>query len=269
MEDDREWCDAYARAAAREGVNVVRVAKDLAEAETLVDEMKFAVAFVDIGLDIGEDQNIDGLRVMDKIRGTGDETSIVVVTGRSGRDVLPITRDAIMIYSVHDILGKTDIAPHDIRRLLRSGLEAFHERTSTAATASDALRGKLRRWEWDDQMLRAMNVRGGIQTLHEFLDGLLTEFLPVVATRTGESTSVDEATGVAHGNYWSRSVGRAIAICYADMDRAAREIEAAKSYGVLLARYPVAAILKEYSGHGLCGGVFALRDVERNAFGQA
>ena len=80
----------------------VKVAEDLAEATALIDEMQFAVAFVDIGLDVANDRNIDGLRVMDKIRSAHDETSIVVVTGRSGQDVLPIAKDAVRRYGAHD-----------------------------------------------------------------------------------------------------------------------------------------------------------------------
>ena len=39
----------------------VRVATDLASAERLIDAAKFAVAFVDIGLDISDDGNVDGV----------------------------------------------------------------------------------------------------------------------------------------------------------------------------------------------------------------
>jgi len=105
VEDEPEWCEIYADVAKREGVNSVKIAEDLAQAAALVDEIQFAVAFIDIGLDVGDDRNIDGLRVMDKIRSVKDETSIIVVTGRSGTDVLSI-RDSIMRYNAHRIVGK-------------------------------------------------------------------------------------------------------------------------------------------------------------------
>jgi len=65
VEDDPEWCDIYTRAAAREGMHTVKVATDLTRAAALINELQFAVAFIDIGLDVADDRNIDGLRVMD------------------------------------------------------------------------------------------------------------------------------------------------------------------------------------------------------------
>ena len=93
------------------GINTVKVAEDLVSASALVDDMKFAIAFVDVGSNVGDDQNIDGLRVMEKIREIGDETSIVVVTGRSGGDVIPVAREVFTKYQVHTIFRKAEIKP--------------------------------------------------------------------------------------------------------------------------------------------------------------
>jgi ActR/RegA family two-component response regulator len=238
VEDNAQWCDEYVRAATREGFETIKIAKNLPEAEGLIDDMQFAVAFVDIGLNEKDDQNIDGLRVMDRIRRRDDKTSIVVVTGRSGRDVLPITRDAIVKYGAHEIVGKTDIEPQDIRRLLKSGLEAFQGSMSTTGkTARQALRGDLRSWEWDDQMLKAIQVESGVQGLYDFLDELIVEFVPLVDSKSSKGVSVDPETGIAHGDFWSRSVGRAIAICYGSQQQVANQIEMAKSQGTLLEGY--------------------------------
>ena len=122
--------------------------------------MQFAIAFIDIGLDVADDRNIDGLRVMDKLRSSHDETSIVVVTGRSGRDVLPITRDAIMRYHAHNILGKADITPQDIEEVLKTGRAAFEQKSSqTAASPQEVLKGDLESWEWEDRMIKNAYIR--------------------------------------------------------------------------------------------------------------
>jgi ActR/RegA family two-component response regulator len=267
VEDDPYWRDAYMRAAARENFSVIRVAVNLSEAEDLINEMQFSVAFVDIGLNERDDQNVDGMRVMAKIRGADDKTSIVVVTGRSGRDVLPITRDVLRKYDAFEIVGKPDIEPRDITRLLQSGLEAFQQETAAAGTkAHSALRGNLPSLTWDDQVLQAMKVTAGAQGLYAFLDELLAEFMPLVSRSTGEALSVDVATGFAHGSYWSRSVGRPIAIFFAAADRSANELEIARSQGTLLTRYQVDELLKEVAGNGLSGAVFALKGEDRGAF---
>jgi CheY-like chemotaxis protein len=51
----------------------IKVTPNLVGAEQLIDAAKFAVAFVDVGLDADDDGNVDGLRVMEKIRATGDD----------------------------------------------------------------------------------------------------------------------------------------------------------------------------------------------------
>jgi ActR/RegA family two-component response regulator len=264
VEDDTEWCDAYARAATREGVRVVRVAKDLTGAKSLINDMQFAVAFVDIGLNIGDDQNVDGLRVMEAIRATGDKTSIVVVTGRSGRDVLPITRDAIKKYDAHEIIGKADIEPQDIRKLLVSGLDAFEKRSSAVHPhVNEVLNGALQPLEWDDQVLRIAQAKDGAQGLHGFLDRLLPEFFPLVADRDSAASRIEPEAGLVHGRYWSRSVADAVAVCFGDQKRAIPEIELAISSGSLLNRYAVGEVLKRSTGNRLSGAVFALNGTQR------
>jgi ActR/RegA family two-component response regulator len=267
IDDDREWCEAYVRAASSQNFRAIKVANDFATAKSFIDDMQFAVAFVDVGLDARDEDNVDGLRVMDKIRRTGDQTSIVVVTGRTSTDVLPITRDAIMKYNAHEVIRKSDIEPRDIRRLLQTGLLDFQQRMSAAPlTAHDVLRGSLPRWSWDDTMLRVTGARGGVRGFYALIDDLVAGFLPVVARSPDEPISVVEAKGVAHGSYWSRSTGQAIAICYGG-ESAAEEISGANSSGTLLGRYNVAAMLKKSSAHGMDGAVFSLQDELRSAFG--
>lgn len=125
VEDDEEWCAIYADMATREGVGTVKTATNLAGAVELVDQIRFSFAIIDIGLDTAEDYNADGMKVLQRIRSLGDETSLIVVTGRSGVDVLPLTRDAIMKYQVLDIVGKMKVVPQDIREAIHRGVEAF------------------------------------------------------------------------------------------------------------------------------------------------
>jgi ActR/RegA family two-component response regulator len=270
VEDDTEWCDIYASAARQGGVHTVRTAEDLSRATALVDEMQFAVAFIDIGLEVGDDRNTDGLRVMDKIRSVKDETSIIVITGRSGTDVLPITRESIMRYNAHYIASKREITPEGIEEALKTGLELFEEKKARRAVpAHNALKGDLGPLLWEDQMIRGTGVHEGIRGLHEFLDHLASEFLPLVSVKPGASVARDAVTGVMHGAYWSRSIGAAIVICFADLARAESDIEPAKSGQRLLGIYDVGATLNESSAHGVRGAVFALCGVPRSSFAQA
>lgn len=267
VEDNQDWCESYVRAANLESMGAIRIAQDLAQAQALIDEMQFAVAFIDIGLNVTDDRNVDGIQVMEKIRTSGDPTSIVVVTGRSGRDVLPITRDAIKKYGALDIIGKSDVVPQDLRRLLREGVAEFSRgMADQGPSPEDALRGSVARPFWDDKMLRTTAVRGGIQGLHVFLEWLLAEFLPLVGPDVSDPVTADSERGFVHGTYWSRAVGRPVVVFFGG--RPARdEIDVAKSSGLLVGQLRVGAVLKKTTAHGLTGAVFALEDTPRGAFG--
>lgn len=248
----------------------MKIAEDFAQAAALVDEMQFAVAFIDIGLDVGDDRNIDGLRVMDKIRSVKDETSIIVVTGRSGTDVLPIARDSIMRYHADNIVGKGEITPGGVEEALKTGLEVFEKRNSLSVVpAHTALKGDLESRMWEDHMITGTSVQEGAQGLYGFLDQLVSKFLPLVPAKPGAALKKDAVTGVMHGAYWSRSIGAAVVICFANAARAESDIEPAKSGRPLLGIYDVGATLNEFSAHAVSGAVFALSGAPRSSFAQA
>jgi ActR/RegA family two-component response regulator len=266
VEDDVEWRDAYNRTAAKSGAFRVRIAEDLRSAKTLIDEIQFAVAFIDIGLDVNDDKNVDGLRVMEKIRSVDEATSIVVVTGRSGRDVMPITKDALRRYNAVDIVAKPETAPGEIHKLLLSGLEEFEKRLEAAPAGHESLRGDMEQSFWDDEMLRVTRAKGGVPDFYRFIDRLLGSFTPLIPGRAGVALRSDAATQLVHGAYWSRAIGQAIVVCFGADDKLAEPVGAAKTAKVLLEKYPVGEILAEHSAHGLSGVVFALCEASRDQF---
>lgn len=128
VEDEDEWCGIYERAiSARHPGHPIKIANNLAAAERLINETTFAVAFVDIGLDLYDNRNVDGLRVMEKIRAANEDTSIVVVTGMSKRDMTSAVREALERYGVPDPAGKSSIVPSEISRLFEKGLDAYQK----------------------------------------------------------------------------------------------------------------------------------------------
>jgi ActR/RegA family two-component response regulator len=268
VEDNQDWCDSYERAASRENFDTVKIAQDLAHAELYIDQMQFGVAFVDIGLNEADDRNIDGIRVLEKIRDAGDPTSIIVVTGRSGRDVLPITRDAIMKYGAFHIVGKADIVPQDIRRLLSTGLAKYREElTVEGLTPENVLRGSVPRLHWEDQMLRTARVRDGVQGLHKFLAQLLGEYLPMLRPHGYEPVKIASDTGLAHGIFWSRAIGRPVAVVLGG-NASTDSVQAAEARRAALDQCQVGELLASTSAHGLSGDVFELKNPPRDAFGE-
>lgn len=268
VEDEEYWCAIYERTARREGVSTIKVAKTFSEAERLIDAMEFAVAFVDVGLDVSDDGNIDGLRVMEKIRAIGDETSIIMITGRSGGDVLPIARDAIKKYHAYDTVGKVpSLEPGDLRRLLQEGLRAYKKAASSARpTVHQVLRGNIPAWKWDDQILRFTQIKGDVRTLYDFLERLFLRFLPVTAWGEVEAVTVHEASRIAYGVYWSRAIGGGVVICFGADQEIMNAIESAQSTsGALVGDVRVGAVLHTALAGTVQGAVFALSDAKQES----
>jgi CheY-like chemotaxis protein len=265
VEDEKEWRGVYERAvSALEGSQTVSVATDLSSAERLIEAAKFAFAFVDIGLDVGDDHNVDGLRVLEKIRAVGDETSIVVVTGRSGQDVLSITRDAIMDYKAYYAVEKSSVTPVKLRELLQGGLEAFRKAAAQGRMdARDALSGDVDPNVWDDRAMRAIGFTGSAGEFYGFLSKLLGDYLPLVPGRARERTIVDQERGLVYGGYWSRGIAAAIAVCVGASDQFDAAVKAAlEMFGADVTAHSI----RELEGHGVKGGVFMMEGQGRDTF---
>lgn len=264
VEDERDWSDIYERAVAKRSIDAVRIATSLEEAEMLVAAMAFAVAFVDIGLDSHDDRNVDGLRVLEEFAKSGDQTSLFVVTAKG---TLKIARDAMKKYNALDVLDKGEVNPADLPRLLDEGLQAYEQAAAKSSVqAHDVVRGKMEPWLWDDRILRAMNVERGIQTLYPFLDGLFEPLLPVVGRYKSQQVEIDPSTSVAYGEYWSRSIGTALLICFGNEDHVSANIgEKLSGNGVPEVR-KVGRIIRDHSLANLRGLVFELSGQTRSSF---
>jgi ActR/RegA family two-component response regulator len=286
VEDESEWRGIYQRAMGARGPGqTVKVAKDLAGAERLIEAAKFAVAFVDVGLDASDDRNVDGLRVMEKIRAAGDETSIVVVTGRGGQDVLAIARDAIKKYDAYDTVGKSTVKPAELRSLLEGGLEAYRDALAEAGKKAiadgrsgvrDALRGQTDANVWEYQVMQVTQFEQDAGKFHGFLNELLGDYLPVVARRPGGAANVDSSAGLVYGDYWSRAIASAVVACFGAADRFDEAVAAARAGTGLLGKYEIADPLKEVrrrkkgsESPGVKGAVFPLAGCQREDFGRA
>lgn len=258
VEDESEWRAIYRRAAQKQGFATIEEAATLEGAKALLRARKYGVAFVDIGLDVDDDSNVDGLRVMELIRSLGDETSIIVVTGRSGPDVVEVTRDALKKHNAFDTVSKATVAPAVIQQLLAGALAAFHEKKAAfRPSVTDVLRGSMEPNIWDDQMLRATKVARGVEGLHAFVDALFARFLPVVARPGFAGLRFDSSSGVAHAAYWSRATGQAIAIVIG----AQPVVEAlAPADGKLLGLYEVGEVLNSATSGEVAGIVYAIAD---------
>jgi ActR/RegA family two-component response regulator len=268
VEDEDQWRGIYERAvSSQKPETTIKIATDLESAERLIDSAKFAVAFVDVGLDISDDQNVDGLRVMEKIRATGDKTSIVVVTGRSSQDVLDITRDAIMKYGAYYTVRKASVDPAEIRRLLKGGLEEYRSQaTSGRMDARDALRGGADPMKWDYQAMEAVDFQGGIDAFYDFLGQLFGEYLPLVPKPGVAHAYIDTENQMIYGNYWSRAIAAGVLICIGAKGKFDHGLEAVFSSASIPEADSKRAPVKSLARQGVRGNVFVIAENRRDDF---
>ncbi len=268
VEDDESWRDIYASAVTAEGFGIVRAAGNLAEAAELIDQIRFSVALIDVGLDITDDQNADGLRVLECIRSLGDETSLIVVTGRSGTDVLRITRDAIMKHYVQDILSKGELVPTVLREAIHQGVGAF----TTAVTQQLERRSAQGLKILYDFTGNGADKFGGLSRpamSDKLAHRLLADWLPILPEKQGSQPAEASPVGIPHAVCWSRSIGQPIAIAFASAADLNRTIETASSAELMLGGYPVRELLQQVSWNDMGGAVFALGDARRNSFSES
>jgi ActR/RegA family two-component response regulator len=265
VEDESSWSDVYQRAVRRVGFDRVAVTDTYEDAASAIDEMRFAVAVVDIGLSVDDDRNVDGLRVMEKIRALGDGTSIIVVTGRSGRDVVAIIRDSIKRFDAFDTIAKNTLVPATLRSLIASGVDEYKRSLGEdRKRLYAALHGDTDPLVWDDRMLSGALVGGGVAELYRLVEGLLGQFVPLVPA---DGEGVRLLDDVACGEFWSRGSGEPVVACFGTAKRVDAVTEAAAESGILLGRHPVGEIVGRYSTPSSRGVVYRLANKNRSDFG--
>jgi ActR/RegA family two-component response regulator len=262
VEDEQEWQGIYTRNAHPLHDGHLRTAKDLVEATEAIEEMAFAIAFVDIRLDENDDQNTDGLKVLELLRGSGDHTSAVMLTGHG---TVGITRDALKEFDAYEALAKRDVEPQQIQELVVSGTE---ERNKLARVedleAPAVLRGRREVWDWDTEMLQATGGKGGADALYRHLDYLASPFLPLVYGADADRMRMDEPSRLALGVFWSRAVGAAVLIAIGQTEAMKGAMENGRLRDDV--GHSTGSVLREREKGGLAGLVASLPSRERSSF---
>jgi CheY-like chemotaxis protein len=269
VDDEHRWRQFYEDEVRLVGVNTVRAAKDLADAVREIESMRFTVALVDVGLEEDNDRNIDGLQVMEKIRKAGDQTSIIVVTGRSGPDVLSIVRDSIRKYNALDTIPKASLEPENLEALVGSGISLYEKATAASNERSslfDALHGDLEGVVWDDRIMRGINTEGGVAALYAIAEGLFAPFLPLMP---GTPCGVNLRQNLACGAFWSRGVGEPVLGCFGSEKHIQTLAMQAKKENKLFGSYNVGDLLHEHRHRSMKGVVYLLKGFARTDFASA
>lgn len=262
VEDEQEWQGIYTRNAHPLHSGLLRTAKDLAEAVEAIEEMAFAVAFVDIRLDENDDENTDGLKVLELLRRSGDHTSAVMLTGHG---TVGITRDALKEFDAYEALEKAEIDPQQIQELVTRGTEERNKMARVEDQEAPAvLRGRRTVWDWDTEMLQATAGKGGAEALYRHLEYLASPFLPLVGGAEPDRMQMDASSRLALGAFWSRAVGEAVLIAFGQTEA----MKGAMENGQLSDRAgrKTGQVLREREKGGIAGLVASLSGRARSSF---
>ncbi len=261
VEDEKDWQEIYFRNSQPLHSGAIRATVNLDEAKTAIAEMAFAVAFVDIRLDEDDNENTDGLRVLELLRKTRDHTSAIMVTGKG---TVGITRDALKEFGAYEAMEKAEVEPQLIQKLIAEGTEVRNQLARVEDPAApEVLRGRRTVWDWDSEMLEATGGKGGAEALYQLTEYLAAPLLPLVSGDDGDLMKRQEESGLAMGAFWSRAIGQAVVIGFGQAEPMRAAIE-----GGEFARFadrPVGEVLRERDKAGLVGVVMA-QDRPRSTF---
>jgi CheY-like chemotaxis protein len=218
VEDIGTWVYTFDRAARRAGASEVVACESLRAAREALRTARFDVAILDIGLDPDDDQDSDGIRVLEAIRQTdGDSTRCILVTGWQGGDLLDLQSHAQKKFGVDWAFMKSKYDGRSVIGKLTELLEGADARRLSQATPMESLGGSTHPSRLESDLLDALSPNGGIQTLYSLASRLLSSVIPLLAS---QSTLPMEKgpDGVCVGVYWSRTLSSALAVGLAPAD---------------------------------------------------
>lgn len=262
VEDDKEWQEIYLRNVSPHLSGALRVVGTLDDALKAIEEMAFAVAFVDIRLDEDDQQNTDGLRVLEELGKTRDYTSSIMVTGHPA---VAITRDALKEHHAYEALGRGEMDPDKIQEIVDVATEERNKRARVEGPeAPEVVRGGRAVWDWDSEMLEVTGSKGGADGLYRMVESLADPYLPLVAGFEDDLLKRHDGTGLAMGMFWSRAISGAVIVAFGQ----AGPMKAARDGGELeaFAGEPLGEILREREKGGLAGVVAAVPGRSRPSF---
>jgi ActR/RegA family two-component response regulator len=218
VEDIGTWVYTFNRAARRAGASEVVACESLRAAREALRTARFDVAILDIGLDPDDDQNSDGIRVLEAIRQTdGDSTRCILVTGWQGGDRMDLQSYAQQKFGVDWALTKEKYDARSVIAKLTELLDGAAARRLARSTPMANLGASMEPFLFEGQLLEALSPSGGVQPLYSLASRLLSSVIPLLAEKPARPMEKGP-DGVCVGVYWSRSLSAAVAVGLAPAD---------------------------------------------------
>jgi CheY-like chemotaxis protein len=212
VEDIETWVYILDRAARRAGASEVVVCENLPMVKDKLRSARFDVAILDVGLDPDDDQNADGIKVLEAIREIdGLGTRCVLVTGWQGGDRLDLQARAQQEHGVDWAYMKEKYEAHTVIAKLTELLDDASVRRLSETTPMANLSASMEPWRFQAQLIGALSPTGGVQTLYSLVSRLVSDAIPAIAMHPDQPMEKGP-DGVSIGLYWSRALNTAVAV---------------------------------------------------------
>jgi len=212
VEDIDTWVYTLDRAARRAGASEVVSCASLRAARDALRAARFDVAILDVGLDPDDDQNSDGIRVLEAIREVdGGGTRCILVTGWVGGDLLDLQSYAQQKFGVDWAFMKEKYDARSVIGKLTELLEQAPARRLGHTTPMASLAASKETYLFERQLQDALSPSGGVDTLYSLVSRLASAVIPLLASKP-TAPMEQGADGVSVGLYWSRTLSAAVAV---------------------------------------------------------
>lgn len=213
VEDDFKFQDIYKEYAESLAANAI-VAASLEDARKAIQMYVFDMALIDISLDMKDDENVDGLLVLEYLQKKDDGTHSIVITAHG---TLKIARDAILRYGAVDAIEKKhltiDFFENTLKEELKRGLESTRKKNNMDWCVLKP--GDINFMQWENILMNVCRP-GGIQPLHDLFDAIVKEFSPLIPLSSKSPMKIDVEAGICFGFFWSRRHGSVVIIVLAN-----------------------------------------------------
>jgi len=212
VEDDVSWQGIYKHNIEKSGCDVAIVGSKT-EAFEVLERVSFDLALLDVRLDKADDQNIDGLLVLERISKLKEGTKSIVVTGHG---TVKITRDALLNYGAADIREKEEINPRFIRDLVEQ--QRIHQQQKPKLSGWEygtLLLGKASKEEvfaWESNMQNILKTSGSIDQMYELFQKFVEKLSPILLAKHQNGLQPDKNLDIARGYVWSKRLAQAVGI---------------------------------------------------------
>jgi ActR/RegA family two-component response regulator len=215
LEDIDEMAVPYRIELSAQGYNPIHV-DSLAQLKETIVRKSFLAAYIDIMLDERDDENRDGLKALDIIKKSGDETLCIVVTGHGD---VPITRDALVKYGAHDVIEKQRTRPEDFVALIEKGLGEKPHVTINKHDLMRCLSGNEFFFSWEEHLISALHPKAGFDSVYTVVPKVFSDLLPILSMPEDSVLVPLVDRGFAFSHIWSRKLGKSVIVMFGDESR--------------------------------------------------